>query len=184
MNSDSTRRLGRVALCCRFKPVHLGQVVMLESILERADHLIIGIGSTNKYDVRNPFTVEETRAMLGLALGGVPGSHEFLDVPDLDDGPRWRLMMLDLLGDDLDLFVTANDYVRSLLEGDYPIRHPAGIVPRERWVRVNGTIVRTAMARGEPWRHMVPDAVADYLEREGLVDRFRSEFGLETIAQG
>jgi hypothetical protein len=38
------------------------------------------------------------------------------------------------------------------------------------------------MARGEDWRALVPPAIAGYLDRNGLVDRFRREFGLATLA--
>jgi nicotinamide mononucleotide adenylyltransferase len=90
-------------------------------------------------------------------------------------------MVLELFGP-IDLFVTANPYVRDLLRADYRVVHPAWLVPRERHVAVDGTTVRRRMARGEDWRALVPPAVAEYLERRGLVDRFLREFGPETLA--
>jgi nicotinic acid mononucleotide adenylyltransferase len=56
------------------------------------------------------------------------------------------------------------------------------LLPRDRWVAVDGTTVRRAMARGEAWRELVPPAVAELIERRGLDDRFRREFGLATLA--
>ncbi len=172
-------RLGRVGLVARFKPVHVGHAVMIDSIVARAEAVRLGIGSSNKYDVRNPFTVAETAEMIALVPGGA--SCELVEVPDLGHGPRWREMVKGLFGP-LDLFVTANDYVRSLLEDDYPIAHPASIVPRELHVAVDGSMVRRAMARGDDWQGMVPPKVARYLIDRGLVDRFRREFGLATLA--
>ena len=32
----------------------------------------------------------------------------------------------------------------------------------------SSSAVREAILRGDPWRHMVPDAVAEWIEREGL----------------
>lgn len=90
-------------------------------------------------------------------------------------------MVLDVFGP-LDLFVTANGYVRSLLKDDYAVVHPSWLVPPERHVPVDGKMVRQRMARGEDWRALVPPAVAAYLDRNGLVDRFRREFGLATLA--
>jgi hypothetical protein len=43
-------------------------------------------------------------------------------------------------------------------------------------------MVRKAMARGEGWREMVPAAVAEILDHQGLVARFRREHGLATLA--
>jgi nicotinamide-nucleotide adenylyltransferase len=178
---DPDAHFGRMGLVSRFKPVHLGHAVMLESLAERCDLLRIGIGSSNRYGVRNPFTAEETARMIHLVLGEGDHDYEIVDVPDLDDGPRWRLMVRDIMGH-LDVFVTANDYVRKLLAPDYPIVHPAGLIPVERHVPVDGTMVRQAMARGEEWKNLVPPAVAAYLRDRGLVERFRREFGLATLA--
>jgi nicotinamide-nucleotide adenylyltransferase len=102
-------------------------------------------------------------------------------VPDLDDGPRWRAMVREMLGP-LDLFVTANGYVRSLLGADYPVVHPVRFVPPERRVRVDGATVRLAMARGAPWYELVPPEVCAIIEARGLVPRFRNEFGAQTLA--
>ncbi|EYF01114.1 adenylyltransferase/cytidyltransferase family protein [Chondromyces apiculatus] len=167
--------VGRLAMIARWKPVHLGHAAVLESLLERADEVIVGIGSSNRYNARNPFTSGESATMIHLALRGHAG-YRVVEVPDLDDGPRWRLMVKDMLGP-LDLFVTANGYVRSLLLEDYPILHPVHLVHPERRVPLDGSMVRAAMARGDGWRAMVPEAIAQYLDAHGLVERLRAEFG-------
>jgi hypothetical protein len=43
-------------------------------------------------------------------------------------------------------------------------------------------MVRQAMAEGDGWQEMVPSAVADYLTQNQLDQRFRREFGLQTLA--
>ena len=176
---DDTRP-ARLAMIARWKPVHLGHAAVLEALTAAADHVVVGIGSANRYDLSNPFTATETAEMIRIALGDRE-NYEILEVPDLGHGPRWRAMVVEMLGP-LDLFVTANAYVRSLLEGDYRVVHPAGLVPPERRVAVDGTLVRRHMARGESWRELVPPEIADFLETRGLVDRFRREFGLATLA--
>ncbi len=177
----ASSRLGTVGVVARFKPVHLAHAAMLASLAARADRLRIGLGSVNRHDLRNPFTARESADMVDLVLAGTGGRHEIVEVPDLDDGPRWRLLARDLLGP-LDLFVTANEYVRELLGDLYPTVHPATLVPRALKVPVDGTMVRRAMARGEDWERLVPPAVARYLTERGLVERFRREFGLATLA--
>lgn len=173
-------RIGRLAMIARWKPVHKGHAAVLEGLLRAADSVIIGIGSSNRYNVKNPFTAAESAAMIREALRGFEG-FTILEVPDLDDGPRWRAMVIDMLGP-LDVFVTANGYVRSLLIRDYDVVHPVHFVPPERRVRLSGTMVRAAMARGEAWRDLVPEAVGEWLAARGLVTRFRKEFGAETLA--
>ncbi|MGE5072216.1 MAG: hypothetical protein ACM3MF_02225, partial [Anaerolineae bacterium] len=141
----------------------------------------IGIGSANRYDLRNPFTLEETTDMLRLALDGF-SNYELIPVPDLDDGPRWRAMVIETFGP-LDLFVTDNPYVFSLLRNDYRVERPVSLVPLDERVALDGTTVRQAMARGDGWKSMVPDAVREYIAGRGLDARFRAEFGLRTLAQ-
>ncbi len=90
-------------------------------------------------------------------------------------------MVKDLFGD-LDLFVTANPYVASLLKDDYRVIPPVELIrPRER-VPAEGSEVRRAMARGEDWASLVPHAVAEYIKSNRMDRRFRDEFGLETLA--
>jgi len=90
-------------------------------------------------------------------------------------------MVLGIFGA-LDTFVTANPYVASLMSGDYEVVHPITLVPEEARIPIDGTMVRRAMARGDDWQHLVPDQVAEYVKRIGLDERFRQEFGLETLA--
>lgn len=174
------RRLGRLGMVARWKPVHLGHAAVLDALVEHADEVLIGIGSSNRYDLRNPFTAEESEAMIRLVLGDHPG-YRVLPVPDLGHGPRWRALVADLFGP-LDLFVTANEYVRDLMREIYRVVHPVTLVPPERRIRLDATAVRRAMAQGEGWRSLVPAPVAEYLETQGLDRRFRREFGLATLA--
>lgn len=174
--------LARIGMVARWKPVHLGHAAVLEALVARADETLLGLGSTNRYDARNPWSPEETEEMVGRVLGA-GGSYRLLRVPDLGHAARWREMVLGLFGR-LDLFVTANTYVRDLLQDDYEIAHPVWLIPPERRVAVDGTRVRREMARGEAWRGLVPPAVAGYLDQAGLVERFRREFGATTLEAG
>jgi nicotinamide-nucleotide adenylyltransferase len=170
----------RIAMIARWKPVHLGQAPVLRALCEVAEHAIIGIGSSNRYNLRNPFTYEETEHMIRLVIG--ERDHvEIVPVPDLDDGPRWRLMVLERLLP-LDCYVTDNPYVASLLADDVSILRPVELVAAADRVPIDGTMVRQAIARGDGWIGMVPPEVADYITSNRLDERFRSEFGLETLA--
>ncbi|MCO5168261.1 MAG: hypothetical protein M9894_18120 [Planctomycetes bacterium] len=174
-----------IGLIARFRPVHLAHAALLDAVCARAGpggRVLVGVGSANRYGARNPFTAGEASVMVEAVLRGRHANYALLGVPDLGHGPRWRDLVRDLLGP-LDLFVTANPYVRDLLAGVYPLAHPRDLVPRARHVRVSGETVRRAMARGgDGWRHLVPCEVAAVLERFGLVERFRREFGLSTLA--
>ena len=177
---DPRKPFHRIGMVARWRPVHLGHVPVLQGLCAKADRAFIGVVSTNRYNPRNPFTLNETIDMIRLVLEG-RDNCTLIPIDDLDDGPRWRLMILDIFGP-LDAFVTANPYVANLMSSDYEVLHPIALVPDEARVRVDGTMVRRAMARGDSWRALVPDTVATYIETHKLDGRFRREFGLETLA--
>ncbi|MFZ5819671.1 MAG: hypothetical protein ACOYYJ_07205 [Chloroflexota bacterium] len=174
-------RFARIGMIARWRPPHRGHAAVLRALCERGEEALIGIGSSNRYNARNPFTLDETTDMLRLLLDGYSNSR-LIPVPDLDDGPRWRKMALDIFGA-LDLFVTDNPYVAHLLGDDYRILRPVELLPLNERIAVDGTGVRAAMARGEGWQALVPEKIAAYISStRGLDVRFRQEFGLETLA--
>lgn len=173
-------RFGRLGMIARWRPVHRGHAAALAALCDRAEHALIGIGSANRYNFRNPFTCDETADMLRLALAG-RDNFELIPVPDLDDGPRWRALVVEQFGP-LDAFCSDNPYVASLLAADYPIIRPVELVPPEAHVPIDGALVRRAMAHGDGWADLVPPAIADYIRCRGLDARFRREFGLQTLA--
>ncbi len=173
---------GRVGTIARWKPVHLGHASVLEAMCEQASEVIIGLGSSNVYDIRNPFSAKESREMIDLVLKKRFSNYSFVEVPDFNDGQKWCEYVTHLFGK-LDYFVTANEYVRDLLKGDYEIVHPLEIIPVEKRVPINGTRVRIAMARGYGWSKLVPQEVFDYMNSNGLEERFCNEFGLATLVQ-
>ena len=173
--------LKQIAMIARWKPLHLGQAAVIRGLCAAAENVTLGIGSSNRYNARNPFTLEETQEMLAIALSGRENVR-VIPVPDLDDGPRWRVMVREMLGTNLDLFVTDNPYVASLLKEFYRIERPVAFVPPNERIRVNGTMVREAIARGEDWQALVPPEIADYISSRKLDDRIRREFGLQILA--
>jgi nicotinamide-nucleotide adenylyltransferase len=175
-----TDHIDRIGMIARWRPVHLGHAPVLRALCDRASEALIGIGSSNIYDVRSPFTLEETIDMIRRVLADRQ-NYTLIPVPDLFDGPRWRIMVLELFGP-LDLFVTENPYVASLLSEDYRVVRPVTLIAEDEKVAIDGTLVRREMARGNSWRDLVPQEVADYITAKKLDERFRREFGLETLA--
>lgn len=171
----------RVGMIARWRPVHLGHARVLQALCDKAREALIGVGSANRYNARNPFTAAETIEMIRLALGDRQ-NYRVLAVDDLDDGPRWRQRVKDLFGP-LDAFVTENAYVAHLLRADYRILRPIELLPVAQRVPIDGTSVRHALARGDGWRALVPNEVAGFIVAHGLDARFRREFGLETLSQ-
>ncbi len=174
-------QFGTLAIIARWKPVHLGHEAVLRAICRLSDRALIGIGSSNRYDCNNPFTAVESREMIEIVLEDF-SNFELLEIPDLDDGPRWREMVISMMPE-LDYFLTDNPYVASLLADDYRIMRPVELLSPEDRVAVEGRMVRRAMARGDRWEDLLSEDVGAYLRKRGLDQRFRREFGLETLAE-
>jgi nicotinamide mononucleotide adenylyltransferase len=173
-------RLRRAGFVARFRPPHLGHAAILSALAREAVTVVVGVGSFNRYDVDNPFTGEETVGLLQPLTRGK--RFELHLLPDLYDGPKWAEMVRERFGE-IDVFITANPYVRSLVESFWTVEHPLSILDPAERVAVDGKAVRRAMARGEEWVRLVPPEVARELRARGLVRRFREEFGLETLAR-
>jgi len=180
LNINTKKLYARIGMVASWQPVHNGHVPILRALCTRSTHALIGIGSSNKYNLRNPFTLEERTAMLRWVLAEWK-NYTLIPVPDLDDGPRWRALVKDLFGS-LDIFVTENPYVSSLLADDYTQLRPVELIPENERIPIDGSKVRQAMASNSGWQEFVPKGIADYITSNQLDARFRQEFGLQTLA--
>jgi hypothetical protein len=90
-------------------------------------------------------------------------------------------MVKDIFGP-LDVFVSANPYVTSLLVGDYRVIKPVEFIPENEHIAIDGSLVRKAIAQGEGWQDLVPNEIEDFITIRRLDERFRREFGLPTLA--
>jgi nicotinamide-nucleotide adenylyltransferase len=177
---ENEKRERVVAVLGRWQPVHLGHQAVLEALCERFERVVIGVGSADTHDYRSPFSLAEVSDMLHLSLKDY-NNYELAPIPDLLSDPEWcRLAAEAFQG--IPRLVTANPYVRSLLEGRFAISHPADFVPEERKIRVSATMVRGEMARGDGWKTLIAPEIAAFIIENGLDLRFRGEFGLHTLA--
>jgi cytidyltransferase-like protein len=182
------KKFHKLGVIGRFKPLHNGGALLLETLCQSAEHVIIGIGSCNKYNRRNPFTAEETKDMLEAYLSLRFKNYELVFVPDYahipeyKDGQKWRQEAAKQF-QGIDAFVTGNDWVAELLKKEYCIISPAGLIREEKRIVLHATLVRIEMARKGNWQKYVPEEIAKYIQEKGLDERFRKEFGRETLAK-
>lgn len=182
-------RIGVVGLVGRFKPLHNQSALFLEGVCKRADQVFIAIGSSNRYNLSNPFSAEESAGMIDAFLSPRFKNYSIFFIPDFgnvsdaEGNNMWAERMkfeFEQRGG-LDYFVTGNPYVAKLLQPAYQILKPKDVMDRKMDLR--GTLVRLEMARGDAWKTMVPNEAVSYLENNNLIARFRKEFGAETIAK-
>jgi len=169
-----------VAILGRWQPIHLGHQAALHSLCDQFEKVIIGIGSSNINNFRNPFTLPEVVEMLKLSLAGY-SNYALVPIPDVVDDIEWCEQVSQSIGQ-LSHFVTSNPFVKSLLSDRYLISHPLIFIPEERKIAASGTLVRREMARGDDWQSLVSKDIENYIVGNGLDIRFRASYGLQTIA--
>ena len=169
------KRYKRAGTIGRFKPLHNGHVEFLTSLCQNSEQVIIGLGSPNKYDEKNPFTAKESKEMIDAALRKQFNNYPFAEILDCGDNDEWKQTVKKQFFK-LDAFVTENTWVKSILEPDYKVVHPKDIMPKGKFLRLHATDIRNAIAKKQPWQHLVPIEVAKFIQERRLDDRFRKEF--------
>ena len=179
----------RVGIIGRFKPINKRGILILETLGTISREVIVGIGSANKYNVRNPWTAEEVINMLDLNLEFNTSNGEspfyFGKIDDTNgDNKKWIENVRKVFGT-LDAFISGNPYVTKLLDPYYKIIHPSKVIGEllDLAFDDHSTDIRRLMAQDDAaWQDYTTDSIAVYLYSRGLVERFQKEFGPATLA--
>jgi cytidyltransferase-like protein len=167
----------------RFQPLHLGHMEYLEAARKNVDQLVVGITnpdtSTLVYDAadprrsrseNNPFSYFDRYQMIAASLAEFGwGYDDFVIVPAAINIPGEMKPYLPPQGA-ATVYVTVYDAwgdrkAELIRELGYPVSVLWRREPNDRLT--SGTDIRRAMRLGEPWRKLVPDAVARYLDETG-----------------
>lgn len=178
----TTKQKWTLGIIGRFKPLHNGNASALEAMCEQADEVVIGIGSSSTHNIHNPFTSLETMEMIDAHLAPrFKGIYRFFEISDYYDDIKWTAAAQSALVG-VDIVVSGNGLVQKLLSNaGYQQLTPEQLIGASAVSDISATKVRVAMAQGDSWRMMVPEAVADYLLAHGLMERFRQEFSQEIL---
>jgi nicotinamide-nucleotide adenylyltransferase len=153
----------RIALIVgRFQPFHKGHLFLIKKALEKADKVIIGIGSANILDVNNPIDYE-TRRKIIKAVFYKEGLEEKLasivPIDDFFDDEKWLSNLKSQVGR-FDVVVSNNDWTNRIMEkaGFQTIRIP--YYKRELY---EGWRIRKLIKEGNQWQDRVPKYIASWL---------------------
>lgn len=155
----------------RFQPFHKGHLFMVRKILEEFDQLIIGIGSAQySHTPRNPFTSGERHTMIKRALEseGIR-SYDIVPIEDVGKHSMWVPLVESLLPKFGVVFSNDPLTARLFREKGYEVRE----LPLHKREEYSGTEIRKRIAAGKKWEHLVPKAVAAYVEEIDGVRRIR-----------
>ncbi|MFC1723910.1 adenylyltransferase/cytidyltransferase family protein [Nanoarchaeota archaeon] len=157
----------------RTQPPHRGHVSMLESACRMADEVVIGIGSANKYDAKNPYTADERQMMLDYSLQqrGV-SNYRFIQVPDFETDSDWIDYVTEYAEmDENSKVVSGNPWVDQIFgERGYETIDSFELASEK--IDISATRLRGMIVDNDPqWREYAASGTLHYFENFGGADR-------------
>lgn len=136
----------------RGNPPHVNHTAMLRELCEKAVRVKIDLGSSNKFDKKNPFKIEEREDMMNLALKGY-NNYKLFRLPDFGNDEQWFNELCKINGKfteilsnnayDLNIY-TAHQYEPGHKNEDrfrkYDIIHPTDVIDQNKMVYVKGIL--------------------------------------------
>lgn len=147
----------------RFQPFHKGHLDAIRQILAKHGKIIIGIGSAQyAAGSENPFSAEMREKMIAKSLLAEKIPHKrftIVKIPDIHDDNKW-VRHVERLAPEFGPVYSRTSKVQKLFRahGAHPVTVQNFNLP------ISGTLVRRKMARGKPWKDLVPTAVRNLIK--------------------
>lgn len=187
----------QVVAIMRANPLHINHTLMLRRLCDQAVYAKINLGSSNKFNEKNPFKVEEREDMVKIALRDYD-NFEVLRLPDFGEDDEWFNCLYKnnkpfseiLSNNDYDLKIYKR-YQEDPAYNRFDILYPTDILPQEdmeyavgiwdkgRFIQArkpmytSGTFVRAAIVNDWNWKDFLDEKVADYIKKNGLDNRLK-----------
>ncbi|MCH2380349.1 MAG: nicotinamide-nucleotide adenylyltransferase [Nitrososphaerales archaeon] len=157
----------------RFQPLHKGHVNAIEFARDNSERLFVIVGSAEKSNQeRNPFSFEERKRMIGLALKGKKLQDNISIVPinDARNHTEWIKSIKNTIGE-YNLIFTNDELTEKLFKED-----GAEVlnVPLQDRNELSATEVRKRLELDKEWESLVTPEIAQYLKEINAVERMKS----------
>ena len=153
----------------RFQPFHNAHLADVKKILKECDEVIIAIGSSQeKNTLENPFSYDERSQMIAKVFkkAKIKGCKIY-PVPDLYDDNKWINYLKKNLPK-FDFVYSGNKWTLKCFK-----KHDSSIKKIRLVKGISSTIVRDKIAKNKGWKSLVPNEVADYIEKIKGVKRIK-----------
>ena len=102
----------------RFQPFHRGHRYLIEKALEQCETVIVGVGSVNVQDEKNPFSFEERKDNIREALKKQNYFSRLKSIVPLDDNPNDDVWLAELLkkAGKIEVVFGNNEWPNSIFE--------------------------------------------------------------------
>lgn len=173
MAQEDNQLENRMFMPQRTQPPHIGHISMLEAACREADEVIIGIGSANKYDAKDPYFAIEREMMLRKSLDdkGI-GNYRIIHVPDFKDDNEWKQYVVENAGiDRYTKIVSGNGWVKDIFGADgYEVISSYDLSKDQ--IDISATRLRGLIAAGDPeWKKYAATGTLYFFEKFGGSER-------------
>jgi len=197
------KAFGEVVTIMRANPPHINHTNMLRALCDKSVFVKVNLGSSNKFNERNPFKIEEREAMIELALKGHCKNYEIKPLPDFGEDEDW-FNHLWKINTPFSEIISNNSYdlrvyrehqfegnVKSRETIRYEVLRPEEAVSKEgmlyvdkvridgeyiktrKPMYVSGTFVRAAMVNDWNWEDFLDKKIAEYIKKNDLTERLK-----------
>ena len=147
----------------RFQPFHHGHLFLFREAFKQVENVIIGIGSVNVSNDKNPFPQIKIEQMIQKVIqieGWEKKVLQMFGIPDVNDDEKW-LGSIKSQATPFDVVISHNDWVtRIFREAKIPVIE----VPFYKRDLYEGIKIRDLMKSGKAWKDRVPECIFEVLK--------------------
>ncbi len=156
----------------RFQPFHKGHLFLIKNALEKADKIIIGIGSANIYDENNPIDFETRKKIIKAVFYKEDIEERLIKIVALDDffdDKKWLDNLKKQVGK-FDIALGNNEWTNNILEkAGYKVLR----VDYFKRSLYEGWRIRKLAKEGKKWENRVPKYIVSWLH--GFIVKYNNE---------
>ena len=157
----------------RFQPVHIGHVQAIEFALENSNKLFIVVGSAEKSNQkRNPFTFEERKKMIELAINEkeLQDNISIIPINDANNHTEWIASIKNTVGE-YNLIFTNDELTEKLFKKNETKVINVPLLDRNI---LSATEVRKRLELDKEWKSLIIPEIVNYLTEIKAVERMKS----------
>lgn len=148
----------------RFQPFHLGHKFLIDEALKVCEQIIVGIGSSNIIDEKNPYSYKKREHILTTFIEKEGLSEKIIDVIPIVDHPDDQIWLEKILKQtaSFDVAIGDNAWVNDIFEkaGITVVR--VGFHKRDI---LEGKKIRRLIKAHEKWQDRVPEYLINIIAK-------------------
>lgn len=148
----------------RFQPFHKGHEYLIKKALSIAEHIIIGVGSSNICDNNNPLDLTDRMDIIILFINHEKIKNHVLKIvplPDIQDDDKWRKNTQKVAGK-FDVVIGNNNWVKRIFE---KVHIPVVTINHFHRDLYEGYKIRSLIRGNQKWENRIPGYITEALKR-------------------